>query len=123
MLSTPQWPRAPFSEPVDIERGRRDIEARLERVAIGIFDARKDRAPSHLAAQAASYRPHRYHGMASMLTPITTIKVAAVSSVNSQSIAFHRHLVWPHLAAALSYALVETFGRVIQFAQLECANL
>jgi hypothetical protein len=28
------------SEPVDIERRRRDIEARLERAAIGIFDAR-----------------------------------------------------------------------------------
>jgi hypothetical protein len=31
-----------ISEPVDIERGRRDIEARLERAAISIFDARKD---------------------------------------------------------------------------------
>jgi hypothetical protein len=30
------------SGPVDIERSRRDIEARLERAAIGIFDARKD---------------------------------------------------------------------------------
>jgi len=61
--------------------------------------------------------------MASMLTPMTTIKVAAVSSVNSHSIAFHRHPVWPDVAAALSYALAETFGRVIQFAQRECANL
>jgi len=47
-----------------------------------------------------------------MLTPMTTIKVAAVSSVNSHSIAFHRHPVWPDVAAALSYALAETFGRV-----------
>jgi hypothetical protein len=30
------------SKPVDIERGRRELEARLERAAIGIFDARKD---------------------------------------------------------------------------------
>jgi hypothetical protein len=30
------------SEPVDIKRGRRDVEARLERAAIGIFDARKN---------------------------------------------------------------------------------
>ena len=35
-------PARSVSEPVDIERGRRDLEARLERAAIGIFDARKD---------------------------------------------------------------------------------
>ena len=31
-----------IGEPIDIEGSRGDIKARLERAAIGIFDARKD---------------------------------------------------------------------------------
>jgi len=47
-----------------------------------------------LAALATGYRPYRYHAMVTSVTPRITVKVAAVASVNSQSIAFHHHSAW-----------------------------
>ncbi len=69
-----------------LSRRRRSVRP-WHRTGLGISGVKE----SCIAAQAASYRPYRYHAMASRPDPIITVKVAAAASVNSQSIAFHSH--------------------------------
>jgi hypothetical protein len=58
-------------------------------LALGIGGESLIGGEAHIAALAAGYWPYRYHAIASRLTPIITVRVAADASVNSQSIASH----------------------------------
>jgi hypothetical protein len=92
-LHTPVTAHA-IGEPVDVENGSRDVEARLERAPIGVFDSRMDLDQKRL-----------YVGEA---------RLAWIAPLGENPIHFGRSRVGSHLNAAvcpLDRALADEFFR------------